>query len=106
MADNTSKSIVVDHRGYKFGFSRDQKGNGYWYCLSSKSTIYGSGIGYIVPRQYWSEILSSAVKQGIDPSLLYYTPPETPKKSAVSHLPKTRSVREASAKEESGIKIF
>jgi hypothetical protein len=108
VAENTSKSIVVDHRGYKFGFTRDQKGSGYWYCLSSKSTIYGSGIGYIVPRQYWAEILSSAIKQGIDSSLLYYNPPETPKKSAVSSNSKKPAISSTtrSVKEESGIKIF
>lgn len=105
MADNTSKSIVVSYCGQKFGFARDDKNNGYWYCLSSNRSVFGYGLGCIVPRQYWTEIRSAALDQGIDFSLLHYSPPEKPAKVKSAKIysgGKTRSEK----KNDGGIKIF
>lgn len=103
MTGNTPKSVVVEHDGYKFGFTRDVHGDGYWYCLSSKPSVYGSGLGYMVPRRYWSEILLSAVSQGIDPSLLIYT---SPVKKSVSNTTASPSKVRSKKDDEISIKIF
>jgi hypothetical protein len=103
VSSNTPNYIVVNHDGLKFGFSRDKSGDGYFFCLSSKSGHYGSGIGYVVPVRYFSEILQSAISQGIDPSLLSRTLPETAKKSPAVSGVKSRSVK---SDDSLGIKIF
>jgi hypothetical protein len=105
MAEESNKSILVTHAGLKFGFFRDDRGYGYWACMSSGRSFYGHGLGCIVPRQYWSEIRCSALNQGIDSSLLYYDPPEKPKKSKASKIysgTKTRNIK----KDDGSIKIF
>jgi hypothetical protein len=79
MSGNTMKSIVVFYSGYKFGFTRDDNDNGFWYCLSPGRSQFGSVKGCMVPKQYWTEISRAAIEQGIDVSLLRYSP--APKES-------------------------
>ncbi len=113
MADDTRKSIVVNHAGLQFGFSRDQSDNGYWYCLSNKNTAFGYGIGCKVPTQYWSEIKCSALNQGYDAYLLEYSPPVKLSKSSSRSSTKlftskrsSSSPRQKKQKDDGGIKIF
>jgi hypothetical protein len=63
---NSRDVIVVSHAGRKFGYTRDSSGIGYWYCLSSGRSIYGFGVGCVVPSRYWAEITLSAKNQGYD----------------------------------------
>jgi len=104
VAENTSKSIVVNYCGQKFGFARDSQNNGFWYCLSPNRSVFGFGVGCVVPRQYWSEIRSAALDQGIDSSFLYYYPPEKPKQSRSTKIYSGGKSR--SPKQDDGIKIF
>lgn len=109
MQNNSSGSIVVIHNGLRFGFGRDFNGSGYWYCLYRQRSDYGHGFGYIVPMQYWSEIHSSAVSQGVDASLLTYNPPVKQSKSVSSSkiFSDEKPVRRAkSSKIDNSIKIF
>lgn len=105
MPDDTSKSIVVSYSGLKFGFTRDRDDNGFWYCLSPNRSVFGFGVGCVVPRQYWTEIRSAALDQGIDSSLLYYSPPPKPTKSKTVKIYSGGKSR-SPMKSDGGIKIF
>jgi len=108
MSDKSNNTIIVSHDGLKFGFFKDDAGNGYWTTLSKGRSDYGFGMGCIVPRDYWGDIRGSALSQGIDPALIsYFEPGNTksvmPTKSKIFSGSKTRTVKKI---EESGIKIF
>ena len=107
MPNDTSKAIVVFHSGLKFSFTRDAAGDGYWYCLSPKRSVFGFGQGCVVPRQYWSEIRASAAEQGFDRSLFLpivsnNTAETEPKSIKIYSEEKPRQ----SAKNDGAIKIF
>lgn len=109
MSNNTSKIIVVSHSGLKFGFTRDVNGNGYWYCLSPKRSVFGFGIGCVVPKQYWSEIRASAIEQGNEISLFRTSPTSEEEKSESVKIyseEKPRKSVKTSTKTDDSIKIF
>lgn len=88
---NSNDTIVVSHAGRKFGFSRDNNGVGYWYCLSSGRSMYGFGVGCVVPSRYWGDITLSAKSQGfnIGDTFDIYSP------DSDSSEPKTHVVKDA-----------
>jgi hypothetical protein len=114
MEGDKKNSIVVKHAGLEFGFRRDFRGNGYWFCLSSVKSVYGHGIGCTVPRCLWSDIRCSALNQGIFSYDIEIDPPPVIKPSRGStrspsrgSVIKSKSRRPAKeAKSDNSIKIF
>lgn len=114
MEGDKKKSIVVKHAGLEFGFSRDVRGNGYWYCLSPVKSNYGYGIGCTVPRCLWTEIRCSALNQGVHSYDIEIDPPivtrpsrgstRSPTRGSVIKSKSTRPAKEK--KSDNAIKIF
>ena len=114
MEGNKKNSIVVEHAGLEFGFRRDFRGGGYWFCLSPVSSVYGHGIGCTVPRFLWTEIRCSAIKQGIfscdieiDPTPVIKTSGGSTRSHFRGSVIKTKNSRPAKQeKPDNSIKIF
>lgn len=59
--------VRLDFEGSVYGFSKDQDGNGFWFCVSGKipGMLGSMSSGIVVPRVFASRLSAEAIRRNL-----------------------------------------